>query len=411
MTLHDAFGKVAKANSQRVAVRSNGRELTYAGLDEWSERLAESIKGFLGDAPEPVITLIGLSEYFHVCALGIMKAGKIAAQLKTEQSDPDLMLQLETVGSRLILTTDDYLPTVERLAKRPTAIYLVDRMEFWRLERSVPLLAVFNHDVAFLDFTSGSTGRPKGVVHAHGPNVALASDDGQAYGLEPGDRVGQNRAGMAGYRWALAALLCGATLICRSARESAEHGLVAWINEEKPSVLAVLASSFRYLMTTGERFLSLRIIEVGGEMVDGGDVELYKEKFADACKFVCRYATSEVGLVSRLIYTKDSAIVPGRLPVGYPAPGVEVRILDDDLSELPDGMMGEIAVRSPYMALGYWRDAQLTAAKFKDDDKGRFGLTGDYGYIKEGCLYHAGRKDFQGEVKAKFNKERTPGGI
>ena len=60
--------------------------------------------------------------------------------------------------------------------------------------------------------------------------------------------------------------------------------------------------------------------------------------------------------------------------------------------------IGEIAVKSPYLALGYWRRPELTRTKFLADPKGgnaRIYLTGDLGYmLPDGCLVHVGRKDF-----------------
>ncbi len=83
--------------------------------------------------------------------------------------------------------------------------------------------------------------------------------------------------------------------------------------------------------------------------------------------------------------------------------GNEVLILDDDGDEANAGTMGEIAVRSPYLALGYWCQPELTRAKFLADSREgemRTYLTGDLGYqLPDGCLFHVGRKDLQAKVK------------
>jgi acyl carrier protein len=65
--------------------------------------------------------------------------------------------------------------------------------------------------------------------------------------------------------------------------------------------------------------------------------------------------------------------------------------------------VGEIAVKSPYLAVGYWRQPELTRAKFLPDPNGgnaRTYLTGDLGYmLPDGCLVHVGRKDFQRKIR------------
>ncbi len=89
--------------------------------------------------------------------------------------------------------------------------------------------------------------------------------------------------------------------------------------------------------------------------------------------------------------------------MGYPLAGSDILILDDDGNELISGESGEIAIRSPYLALGYWRQPELTRAKFLADPKDpsvRTYLTGDLGYrLPDGCLVHVGRKDFQAKIR------------
>lgn len=76
----------------------------------------------------------------------------------------------------------------------------------------------------------------------------------------------------------------------------------------------------------------------------------------------------------------------------------------DDASEvLAPGQHGEIAVRSRFLSPGYWRQPELTAAKFiadAADPSLRTYHTGDLGYLEpDGCLVHLGRKDFQVKVR------------
>jgi AMP-binding enzyme/Phosphopantetheine attachment site/AMP-binding enzyme C-terminal domain len=67
------------------------------------------------------------------------------------------------------------------------------------------------------------------------------------------------------------------------------------------------------------------------------------------------------------------------------------------------GETGEIAIRSRYLALGYWRRTELTRAKFLADCRDpslRTYLTGDLGYrLPDGCLVLVGRKDFQAKIR------------
>ena len=85
---------------------------------------------------------------------------------------------------------------------------------------------------------------------------------------------------------------------------------------------------------------------------------------------------------------------------------MQILLLEDD----DGGEIGEIAVRSDYLASGYWRRPELTKARFTpapDDETQRIYLTGDLGHIEpDGCLKHLGRKDFQ--VKVRGNRVDVP---
>jgi acyl carrier protein len=89
--------------------------------------------------------------------------------------------------------------------------------------------------------------------------------------------------------------------------------------------------------------------------------------------------------------------------VGYPLEGNEILLLDDDGQDVGVNRVGEIAVKSRYLAVGYWRQPELTRAKFvpdPNDAKIRIYMTGDLGYkLPDGCLVHVGRKDFQVKIR------------
>jgi acyl carrier protein len=88
------------------------------------------------------------------------------------------------------------------------------------------------------------------------------------------------------------------------------------------------------------------------------------------------------------------------VPVGYSVEDMEVQVVDESGNEVPAGKIGEIIVRSPYLALGYWQKPELTAAKFEQQRSGvRTYRTGDLGAMRQdGCLEHLGRKDFRTKI-------------
>ncbi len=98
-----------------------------------------------------------------------------------------------------------------------------------------------------------------------------------------------------------------------------------------------------------------------------------------------RYGTTETNMNTSNPYAGDR--VPGS--VGFPLPGVEVRITEPESGRpLARGETGMIEVRGPNVFKGYWRMPEKTAAEFR----GGFFITGDLGRIDErGYVYIVGR--------------------
>jgi acyl carrier protein len=89
------------------------------------------------------------------------------------------------------------------------------------------------------------------------------------------------------------------------------------------------------------------------------------------------------------------------VPLGYPVDDTEILLLNDDAT--PAGVRGEIAIRSPYIARGYWQKEELTQATFLPDPEGgerRIYRTGDIGrLLPEGAIEYLGRKDDQVKIR------------
>ena len=98
-----------------------------------------------------------------------------------------------------------------------------------------------------------------------------------------------------------------------------------------------------------------------------------------------RYGMTETNMNTSNPY--DGLRLPGS--VGFPLPGVELRIADKDGNPLPQGEIGMIEVRGPNVFTGYWRMPEKTAAEFRDDG---FFITGDLGTVNpDGYVHIVGR--------------------
>lgn len=106
---------------------------------------------------------------------------------------------------------------------------------------------------------------------------------------------------------------------------------------------------------------------------------------ADA--LVDSYGLTECSTAVTVATPADLAESPGTL--GRPIITVAVEVRGPDGSPVPEGVEGEIHVRSPFVMVGYWRDPEATAAAI---DAERWLRTGDFGVLEQGRLRLTGRR-------------------
>ena len=89
--------------------------------------------------------------------------------------------------------------------------------------------------------------------------------------------------------------------------------------------------------------------------------------FDEGCLLVNGLGTTETGLVRQFFLAPDDPISGPLLPIGRAVEDMEVQLLDESGQAVEIGAIGEIAVASRYLALGYWQRPELTSAAFQPD--------------------------------------------
>ena len=202
------------------------------------------------------------------------------------------------------------------------------------------------------------------------------------------------------------ALLSGAGSFPWYVKEEGLAHLANWLVQEEITVYRSGPRVFREFVSTltgKEEFPKLRAINLAGEPMRRDDVELYKKHFSSDCLLINTLGTREVGPFRVYVIGKETEIIGEIVPVGYAMPDKEVLLLDNDGQKVGFNQVGEIAVRSRYLSMGYWRRPDLTKAKFLPDPESgdrRIYLTGDLGRMSlDGCLRRLGPKDFQIKIR------------
>jgi len=225
----------------------------------------------------------------------------------------------------------------------------------------------------------------------------------------PGDRLSVLHAlSTGGYRNVFGALLTGATACLYDLRRDGLTALAAWIGRERITICHAAASVFRHVAAAVPEggYPALRVLWLGAEPVVPSDVELYRSRFPDTCVLINGLSATETGTICHFVMDKTAAVPDDVVPVGYPARDKEVLLLDEDGHDVGMNQVGEIVVRSEYLADGYWQRHDLTARAFLPDPAGgtaRLYRTGDLGRrLSDGRLVHAGRKDASPKLRGLF---------
>lgn len=225
--------------------------------------------------------------------------------------------------------------------------------------------------IAYLLFTSGSTGQPKGVMVAHRNAVAYMNAMIERYGVTERDRFSQTfdltfdlSVHDMFVCWWSGACLCAPTQSQKMlpGKYVTDCGITMWFSVPSTAVLMnrlrILKPgkypSLRYSLFCGEA-LPVEIVQKWAEAAPNSVVENL-------------YGPTELTIACTL-YRWDAQRSPaeselGVVPIGEPYPGMKVLVADDKLHEVSPGEVGELLMTGPQLTLGYYRDAERTAAAF-----------------------------------------------
>jgi amino acid adenylation domain-containing protein len=340
-----------------------------------------------------------------IASFAVLKSGRPFVPIDYSIPPAKLARILQDFAPRVICCDQANLGLANQLASQSAMVIDVDNLDVF-LSESNPGLPITATDLAYIHYTSGSTGEPKGVMASHRDEIHNIMTNTNALHISSHDRISLVRSNNVGAtRDTLLALLNGAALLPLDLKDGSSD-LGRWLAEESITVFTCVTSVFRLALKNvrNQNFFSkLRLIHVGGEAITKSDVELFKKYFSDTCLFVTRLGLSETETLTYYFMRKHTEIAGEHVPVGYPLEGNEILIVDEDGNDLGVNQVGEIAVRSRYLSVGYWNQPELTRSKFVADPRDetrRTYFTGDLGYrIPDGCLFHVGRKDFQVKVR------------
>lgn len=394
-------------NARRLAVKSGDQEINYEGLNELANRIAHALLDRRGDSPEPVATFLNPSLMGTAAALGILKAGKIWVPLDPSYPPARVAYMLEHSHAESVLTDSRQLAAIGGITGRSDALLNLDTLSE-ELPTRNPDLVVSPDALAYIIYTSGSTGQPKGIAQSNRNALHAAYLNINTFCISAEDRLPllSSYGHISSVNFTLRALLTGASLFPFNVRETGASKLGEWLLDNRITVFSGVPTVFRHFIDNlpePREFSDIRLIHLGGETVSRRDVDLYKRHFSPRCVFVNNLGSTEVSIYRQFVIDHETTLDNPVVPVGYEIPDKEVLLLDEDGQEVAPGEPGEIVVKSPYLAVEYWRQPEMTRRAFQsdpEDPRRRVFRTGDMArMLPDGCMVSAGRKDSQVKVR------------
>ncbi len=407
-SISERFEKIVSMYPDHPAVKMGDRSLTYRDLNQAANHIGRAIYSERGATVEPVMLISRHALSTVAACLGILKSGKILVVADPSFPFERLSHMVENSQAGAIVTDASNLPLAEKLAKNERRVIDIDALgnplpENLGLEVRVP-----PHTPALIVFSSGSTGQPKGIFYNHRRILHDVMVEMNAVHICSEDRIIHLRklSFGAGIKGLFRSLLSGATLVCYDVYTGGLAKLPDFLIEAGITIFPPGVPIFRHFVAQlngAETFRSIRLVTLACETVSHRDIEAYRKIFSDDCLLLHHYSSSEAGLVCQYFIDKKTELNTKAIPIGYPVEDKAVFLRDENGKTLGCDYAGEIAIKSRHLSSGYWRNSELTNAKFLADPEGGdecIYLTGDYGQmLPDGSLVFLGRKDFAIKIR------------
>ncbi|MFI7605992.1 amino acid adenylation domain-containing protein [Micromonospora sp. NPDC049366] len=369
-TLHGPVEERAARTPDAVALRFEGRSVTYAELNAAANRIAHRLRA-AGVGPETLVGVCAERSVELVAALlGVVKAGGAYLPLDPEYPADRLAFMVGDAGAPVVLV-QEHLRNV--LPPTGATVLTLDDDRVWAGQPNTdPAPLAGPAHLAYVIYTSGSTGRPKGVPNTHRGIVNRLDWMQRTYRLGPDDAVLQKTpasfdVSVWEFFWPLRE---GARLVLAKPGGHKDAGylrdlLVAervTTTHFVPSMLTVFlaedgveaATALRRVICSGEELPLATATDFTTRLPWCGLHNLYgpTEAAIDVSSWHCEPALL-AGLTS--------------VPIGAPIANLRLHVLDAAGNECPVGVAGELHIGGVGLARGYHRRPALTAERFVPD--------------------------------------------
>jgi len=377
--------------SHKPGVVCGEKEFTYGEFAERCQRLATGLKAKGIQAGDRVAYLSLNSHMLLEGYYGVVQAGAIVMPMNVRLAAAELIGILNDSGARMLLFEPMFAPLIDALKPNCPAIetYVVLGEEAPQADIAyeeiidaghpgrADIYKVDENSIAELFYTSGSTGKPKGVMlshrtlYLHGLTLYTVYQNVETMvNLHTIPLFHAN-----GWGHPQASTHFGVKQVMVHGFDPANiFELIQKHSATDMYLVPVMANALLNSPALAEASpFSLRRIMIGGASSAPALIERMEKAFG--CDVYGGYGLSETCPIlaaaipkTGIEYTSEEERYRRQSMTGWPLIGNEVRVVDNDMNDVPKDMtaIGEVVVRGDHVMDGYWNDAEATAAVMTD---------------------------------------------
>ncbi|KAF4463820.1 non-ribosomal peptide synthetase [Fusarium albosuccineum] len=416
----DLFKEQVSLYPDRIAVKDNSTQFTYAELDHKSDVVArwilqqhssfksESLIAVMASRScEAIITIFGILKagMAYVPFNHSTPAGRVEAILSTIKDQQRLLLLGHGVSEPAMGLHDVQMVRISTILEDETP----------QTPMKVLLPRVSATNLANVIFTSGSTGQPKGVMVEHRGISRLAKNSRVLCHLPPsGATAHQMNLSFDGSTLEIyGSLLNGLTMVCIDEMTALDALMLQKVFEENDIRTVIFTPAvLKQILRENPRTLgNLEMLCVGGDRLDRSDCIKAHEFTAEGARVINLYGPTENTVVStKFCYEGDKeSLSNGSVPIGQAISNSGALVMDSQQRIVPLGVVGELALTGDGLARGYTDHLRefdtCCALKELEDGNGksfqRAYRTGDYARWRpvDGQIEFMGRMDVQVKIR------------
>ena len=354
---------------------ATGEHATYRDLHLRAGKAAAAIVGLCGDVRGKPVAILGRNSIdFLAFVVACYRLGAVLQPLNWRLQAPELEFLLNDAGPVLAVYDEEFAPAMLTALRGAPGVKSITTDAFrFEVDRVEPLTsyAAMGPDAPFiLLYTSGTTGKPKGAI------LTRANTFWQSFNFAAMADVSQNSVllcdspmfhtvGLIAVSWTT--LQKGATFAISDRFVPAET--IARLLDDDigathyfgvPQIARMLLNDPAYQPRALNR---LTAFVVGGAPSPDDLIETLVD---DGVLYSNGIGMSETGTIMHVPLNLEM-IRGNKGTVGIPAPAMQVKIMDEQGNELPDGTAGELCMRGPAVTPGYWRRPEATESAFFGD--------------------------------------------